>query len=209
MKIDQIVWECLKKAITRFNEGNDRNTLLSPRVPNPTSKTDKAAASERAITHRLAFYLECELRAHGLVSDHGPLVVDCEYNRHKGTGKDLQTKEEGIRKIVTEARKPKQNLVADDEGYYVFSIAPDIVVHQRFTDENNLLVVEVKKESNVEPPDYDKSKLQLFTAPSDGKRGYGYKNGARVLVNDNADSQSRKLALDAQYQNGHQVEPIQ
>ena len=53
----------------------------------------------------------------------------------------------------------------DEDGFYVFSIAPDIVVHQRRTNEKNLLVVEIKKQSNSKPKEeeYDALKLKLFT----------------------------------------------
>lgn len=81
MNIEDIIWQCLNKAVNRFNSGGDRESLLCPLNENPDAEPGPAA-SERAIAYRLAFYLETELRNMGLISDIGPIVVDCEYNRH-------------------------------------------------------------------------------------------------------------------------------
>ena len=49
----------LQMAIERFNASLDRETLLCPRTNAiMESAADWPAASERAIAHRLAFYLE-------------------------------------------------------------------------------------------------------------------------------------------------------
>ncbi len=79
-----VVWQCLENAVKRFNESTDQQSLLGPRNPDDPRGP---AASERAISHRLAFYLESELRTLGLITDDGPLAVDCEYNRHGGAVK--------------------------------------------------------------------------------------------------------------------------
>lgn len=100
-------------------------------------------------------------------------------------------------------------LETDDDGYYVFSVAPDIVVHQRRTDVNNLLVVEIKKASNTESKEYDNLKLQLFTKPKDGGNGfgdnhysgYGYKLGAWAVAKD-LELTNRELKIVKQFKNG-------
>jgi len=207
MNIDCTIWQCLDKAVKRFNESDDVGTLLCPRCENPKNKTEKSAAGERAITYRLAFYLESELRGAGLINDVGPLVVDCEYNRHLARGKSLAAEaEERIKKIVNEARE--RELKADDDGYYVFSVAPDIVVHQRRTDINNLLVVEIKKESNTESEEYDSLKLELFTKPKHDNRGYGYKFGAKIVAEDE-ETVRRELKIVMQYKNGERTDLIE
>jgi len=135
-----------------------------------------------------------------LISDAGPLVVDCEYNRHLAGGKSLAAEaEERIKKIVKEARE--RELKADGDGYYVFSVAPDIVIHQRRTDINNLLVVEIKKESNTESEEYDGLKLELFTKSKHDERGYGYKFGAWVVAEDLKPAK-RELKIVKQYKDG-------
>jgi len=201
MNIEDTVWHCFLKAVDRFNASGDPQSLLCPRCEKPKTKTDDAAASERAIAHRLAFYLESELRRVGLVSDFGPIVVDCEYNRHLSEGKTLATEAQAeIKAIVKKARH--KELEADDEGFYVFSIAPDILVHQRKTDANNLLVVEVKKRSNPETEKYDLLKLELFTKPEADDRGYAYKFGAWVVAEDECDAAERHLKILKQFKDG-------
>jgi len=136
-----------------------------------------------------------------LLGDHGPLVVDCEYNRHIGAGKSLEAAEDKVKRIVMEARH--RELEADDDGFYVFSVAPDIVVHQRRTDVNNLLVVEIKKRSNPETEEYDNLKLELFTKSKQDAKGYGYEFGAWVVAEDECKPEERRLKILAQYQNGY------
>jgi len=201
MNIEHTVWECFLKAVDRFNASGDPQSLLCPRSENPKTKTDKAAASERAIAHRLAFYLESELREVGMVGDFGPISVDCEYNRHLMDGKALATGvQERVWGIVKKARHAE--LEADDDGFYVFSIAPDILVHQRKTDANNLLVIEVKKRSNPETEEYDLLKLELFTKSKADKMGYAYKFGAWVVAEDEWQPEDRRLRIVKQFENG-------
>lgn len=196
MNIAEAIWQCLDKAVNRFNKSGDPQTLLCPRCENPKTKSEKAAASERAIAYRLAFYLEFEMRSMGLASDIGPLVVDCEYNRHGGKLKTLGV-EQKLKYIVEQARNKKWD-ESDDDDFNVFSVAPDIVVHQRRTDANNLLVVEIKKRSNPESEEYDDLKLKLFTE-SKYDEGYGYKLGAWIVAEDECDPAKRELKIIRQY----------
>lgn len=184
----QIVWNCFKLAVDRFNKSADPKTLLCPGYP---PKKHWAAASERAIAHRLAFYLECEIRRAKIIDDLSELSVDCEYNRHVGGTKDLDVEEELTRIVEAARRKVRPG---EEDGFYVFSVAPDIVVHQRNGDERNRLVIEIKKRSNNEPPNYDLLKLKLFTDPADGK-GYGYSFGAWVIAEDECAPEDRCINI--------------
>ena len=205
MNIQSIAWQCLDKAIDRFNNSTDCESLLCPRSENGTTNAERSAASERAITHRLAYFLECELRSVGLVSDCGPIVVDCEYNRHISDEKLVAAIAAlEIWEIVKKARR--KELEANNDGDYVFCVAPDIVVHQRRTDINNLLVIEAKKRSNPEAGLYDCLKLELFTASKNGEKGYGYRLGARVVAEDEFEPEKRCLVIDARYEDGRSVE---
>jgi hypothetical protein len=195
------VWRCLEKAISRFNESKDQETLLRPR---DLESNRGAAASERAITHRLAFYLESALRDAQILTDAGPLVVDCEYNRHGGALKTLRA-EEDLKRIVEKARHKKWD-EPDEDGFYVFSVAPDIVVHQRGNDRMNRLVIEVKKATNAETPKYDALKLELFTEPSDSEYGYGYDFGAWVIAEDKCMPADRKLRIAQKWKDGKPIE---
>jgi hypothetical protein len=93
---------------------------------------------ERTLTHRLAVYLESQFTG---------WEVDCDYSRL------------GERTL----RLPKGSIVSTDD-HLGKSIYPDIVVHQRGIP-NNLLAIEVRKNSNHQPPEHDQHKLRGMTDP--------------------------------------------
>jgi hypothetical protein len=95
-------------------------------------------AGERALTHRLAVYLERRFDG---------WEVDCDYNRL------------GERRL----RLPRGSIVSTDDDIGK-SVYPDIVVHQRAIPEN-LLAVEVRKAANHQPPEHDQHKLCALTDP--------------------------------------------
>ncbi len=92
----------------------------------------EANAAERAIAARVATYL----------APHFPeLHVDVEYNRHGIEPKRVHLNTyRGARKLIV----------------------PDIIVHQRGTDERNLLVIQIKKETNREPRTHDVDVLRAM-----------------------------------------------
>lgn len=92
--------------------------------------------NERSISHRLAGYLQSQLSG---------WHVDCEYNRNHGDVKRLQLK----------------SRCATDQDVEAVTVFPDIIVHQRSTDEN-LLVIEIKKTTSREKIGYDIKKLKAF-----------------------------------------------
>ncbi len=92
--------------------------------------------NERSISHRLAGYLQSQFSG---------WHVDCEYNRNHDDVKRLQL-------------APRHATDQDVEAVTVF---PDIIVHQRSTDKN-LLVIEIKKTTSREKRDYDIKKLMAF-----------------------------------------------
>lgn len=191
------IWDCLNDAVTRFNLSQDRATLLRPR----NVKSDRGpAAGERAIAHRLAYYLERAIRRVGLIEDAKPLAVDCEYNRHGGGAKTLAAEFE-LKGIVQKARKRKR-WEPDEDGRYIFGVEPDIVVHERGHDRRNRLVIEIKKASNGETPRYDALKLELFTIRRETEYGYGYSFGAWVIAEDKVHPDKRCLHVAARYKNG-------
>lgn len=99
--------------------------------------------NERSITHRLGIYLQ-ELF---------PLWdVDCEYNRHNDETKRLSIPKRLKGLYHTRIRSD------DTKGKTVF---PDIIVHERGTD-CNLLVVEVKKTNSDVDDAVDIRKLRAF-----------------------------------------------
>jgi hypothetical protein len=112
--VARIVDLCLERLLT-----NDRYLLIHN-------------VSERAITHRLAVYLE-----QTFLGWH----VDCEYNRNVDAVKR-------IHRII--GRK-----LPEDDVY------PDIIVHRRGNHESNLLAIEVKKANNLNT-DWDIAKLLAY-----------------------------------------------
>jgi hypothetical protein len=91
--------------------------------------------NERSITHCLGMYLQ------EAVND--PWDVDVEYNR---IGEDDD---------VTK-RLPEEMLQDESQG----AVYPDVIVHQRGSEDDNLLVIEAKKSSNS--TDGDRQKIQAY-----------------------------------------------
>jgi hypothetical protein len=104
--------------------------------------------SERAISHRLAIYIEAAFRRRG--SD---LHVDCEYNRDLDEQKVLDI----LNNILPRPRR-KQRL----DSIVAVTVYPDIIVHERSTNVRNALVIEMKKIPSAIHPDYDCTKLRGY-----------------------------------------------
>jgi hypothetical protein len=93
---------------------------------------------ERTLTHRLAVHIERQFDG---------WEVDCDYNR---LGERL-------------LKLPHGSIISTDDGLGK-SIFPDIVVHRRAVPEN-LLAIEVRKETNHQPVEHDHHKLRGLTDP--------------------------------------------
>ena len=106
-------------------------------------------ANERAISHRLGMYLQL------LFTD---WHVDCEYNRNLDQPKRLEQYEE----FFDEEQRVWS--IAETDPITVF---PDIIIHERGT-HNNLLILEMKKTTSTVSSDFDYEKLREF------KEQYGY-----------------------------------
>lgn len=103
--------------------------------------------NERSLTHRLAVYVE---------SLFPEWDVDCEYNRN-----DADPKRIGDLRRRIEESGADQSFAEDTLGRTVY---PDIIVHRRRS-KNNLLAVEVKKDTNRSvKDDIDFDKLQAYLA---------------------------------------------
>ena len=107
---------------------------------------------ERTLTHRLAVHLEKQFPG---------WEVDCDYSRL------------GERTL----RLPKGSIVSTDD-HLGKSVYPDIVVHQRAIP-NNLLAIEVRKQSNHQPPEHDQHKLRGLTDPH---LWFAYRIGVFVIL---------------------------
>lgn len=100
-------------------------------------------ANERAISHRLGIYLQLLFEE---------WHVDCEYNRDLDNPKRLKTYKSFI--------DPKLRVwsIAETDPITVF---PDIIIHERGT-HNNLLIIEMKKTMSQTSNKFDYFKLKEF-----------------------------------------------
>ena len=118
----------------------------------------KEDVSERAITHKLAEYLQHEFGSF--------YSVDCEYNRNfllQGRSKRIHVLEKEIKELVKS--KPSIEII-NDLAYREISVYPDIIVHKR-GESSNLLVIEVKKSNNQIGNKLDSLKLEAYTDSSE------------------------------------------
>lgn len=113
--------------------------------------------TERSLSHRLAHFMALS----GTIQS--PLTVDCEYNRHFGDPKRLKL-------------PPRKAL---DREIRATTVSPDILVHERNTDANNLIALELKKPG--EGIAYDELKLRAF------RKELGYVHTAHVILGYAAD----------------------
>ncbi|MUV15509.1 hypothetical protein [Noviluteimonas gilva] len=107
---------------------------------------------ERAMQFRLAHYLA---QSDSIIA---PLTVDCEYNRHFEDEKRL---------TLRPRRRPNGQL-----GLY--PVLPDVLIHERNSDANNILALEIKKPG--EPLARDSAKLRQFVAE------LHYRHAAHVII---------------------------
>jgi hypothetical protein len=107
-------------------------------------------ATERAISHYLALYL---MKAFSPDYD-----VDVEYNRDGYDPKRLDI----------------EPLNSSSDETRAVTVYPDVIVHKRGTNDQNLLVLEMKKREGDLA--YDKRKLQAF------RRELGYKYAAHIII---------------------------
>ena len=125
--------------------------------------------NELAITHRLAMYLTPQFKG---------FDVDCEYNGNI----DANNGRKYIKLLNYRYRELGLVRVKDsDEESIDRRVYPDIIVHKRGKngEENNLLIIEVKKSSNPINGEWDAEKLSRFTSKED-ENNFGYCFGAFV-----------------------------
>ena len=94
--------------------------------------------------------------------------VNVEYNRHGLHPKRLDLPAYGGEKLIV----------------------PDVVVHRQGHDEENLLVIQVKKETNNESRDYDRAVIAGM------KKDYGYRWGVLIDLPAGPEATKRKALLE-------------
>ncbi|MCB0197415.1 MAG: hypothetical protein KDJ65_36040 [Anaerolineae bacterium] len=130
----------------------------------------KEDVSERAITHKLAEYIQIRITN---------LNVDCEYNRDvtKGSG---SPKAVNMLRRPTQAELKKAIDLEDIEQLLETSTYPDIIVHRRGSNDVNLLVIEVKKTKSSVNHEHDYQKLKAFTENTENN-SYNFTHGIFIL----------------------------
>lgn len=125
----------------------------------------KNNSSERSITHKLAQYLELHYKRYD---------VDCEYNlnidneRGKKAIQFLEAKFDRL-------SMPRQGRILPS-GMIEVSVSPDIIIHKRGKNNQNKLIIEVKKQGcERDELEFDQTKLEFYTGDScEFKYSQGY-----------------------------------
>lgn len=104
----------------------------------------KNDVNERSITHKFAEYLKQQFT--DLDVD-----VDCEYNKRYKNGQ-----------LITKFYEENREDIKPNDTH-AHTIYPDIIIHNRDDKENNLLIIEAKKDSNPDSgSDKDDKKLKFY-----------------------------------------------
>lgn len=127
----------------------------------------KNDVSERAITHKFAEHLQKKIP---------DLNVDCEYNRNYVEG---PSKPKSLYLLDQKTQELKNDLEVGE--LLAVSAYPDVIIHQRLTNKDNLLVVEVKKQNSKVPHDHDVSKLKAFTENT-AQNSYNFEYGVFIVL---------------------------
>lgn len=139
--------------------------LIMNRAVNSRGKDERHHVGERSIVFRFAHYLQNLIDGNGNFQEYN---LDCEYNRNGAECKALPS--------------------------FPYGTYPDVIIHQRGSNEHNLLVIEFKTYWNRDIK-IDKKKLFEFTDPS-GR--YKFKKGISFLLGNTREKVQR---LDCTYLN--------
>jgi len=141
--------------------------------------------NEPCISHRIAMHLTQRFNEYD---------VDCEYNGDIDRG--------GGRKRIHYIKEHLDQLIngtpITGEEIREVSVFPDIIIHKRGSNENNLCIIEVKKSTNTNDFNFDRIKLQAYTSEHYGNN-LNYQIGFFVVLNTNNDNPSFTLEI---YKNG-------
>lgn len=130
----------------------------------------KKDLSERSISHKLAEYIQ------PLFKDYN---VDCEYNGDIDR-ENIAEKELGRKRMTALREDLKQyNLLTEREietetekELIERLVYPDIIIHKRGTNKDNLCIIEVKKSTSQVSFHYDQIKLRAYTTNYYGNLNY-------------------------------------
>lgn len=122
--------------------------------------------SEKSISFKLAEYLQPLFNGYN---------IDCEYNGDYDKPNDV--------KALAIAATRLQEIGIDPNDKNNYRINPDIIIHNRGSNENNLVIIEVKKDvSEKKKKEFDLIKLEHLTIDHLGNH-YNYKLGMALTFN--------------------------
>lgn len=135
------------------------NTLVRQALDTLLKTSDiwllKNNLSEQSISHRIAFHLD------PLFADYN---IDCEYNRDI----DRQNNRKAVSILKTDLQQfglLRDNESSDLEKEFTNrAVFPDIIIHRRGTNNENLCILEVKKSTSKVDYEYDFIKLRSYTS---------------------------------------------
>jgi len=142
------------------------------KLRNLDKKLLEIKVNERTITHKLAEYLQQNFLEYN---------VDCEYNRYRDYAKRIRTQHDRSREINNLSNTELAKLIWENKE--ADTIYPDIIIHNRGTQEGNILVIEVKKSSNLNTAESDKEKIEELM-----RRPYNYKFGLFLRIDLNGEN---------------------
>lgn len=111
--------------------------------------------------------------------------VDAEYNGDSSKSSDKKA----LSIAKTEIVKIKKNTNDDD----IYNFNPDIIIHKRGENKNNLVVIEIKKDThNTKGKLYDLIKLKHLTIDYSGNN-YNYKLGIAITFGTKSKAKTQKI----------------
>lgn len=123
----------------------------------------KRGLNELNITSHLARYLTPKFPEYN---------VDPEYNGDRLKPNDRKSLDIARNRMIEIGFNPKEN--------NNYKLSPDIIIHIRDTNENNLVVIEAKKDTNtIKNKEFDLIKLEHLTVDYSGNH-YNYKLGVYI-----------------------------
>jgi hypothetical protein len=120
--------------------------------------------------------------------------VDCEYNWQTDDYEERSHRKQVVFTKEEEAffyPKTDKEKIRDNNAHTVY---PDIIVHKRGHNENNLLIVEIKKSSNSDEKAKEKDKLKLGKYKE--KFNYTYTLFLSVPTGEGSKSESCGIEID-------------
>lgn len=127
--------------------------------------------SEQSISHKFAEKLQFLFREYN---------VDCEYNGDIESPNDR--KHINLLKLELVAKNLLKEKEEDgQEDTLSRAVFPDIIIHERGSNDENLCIIEVKKSTSTVKHDYDRLKLSAYTTSEHGNN-LKYQLGIFVIV---------------------------